>query len=351
MSGVYVDGKFYDLGNLEIKNLDNADRIVAASKAIANELVRRGVKTHKISYGFDAPKHYMWDDVTTLADLPDEDDFPVYKSGFGFLDKNLGWGWRIPELNVIAGPYGSGKSTFGQILAAGFVAGAGRELRSGALLCSWEDIASEVKRNFRLYGEAHGVADMWDRISFVRRPAAMDRLVSWFMELVEYHFRRYGTRFFYLDPWNEMDHRKDTRLSETDYVRDVMKDFRRLVDRLGIILNIATHVSAKVIRGDGTIEPFRIAHAFGSVQFANKADRGMCVLRSKRIQAPLNMNGKPSGEPIQYENGFLIARLDKSKIERKMGRRGVVACRFDPNRFCYEYDANATKYVQDIWRD
>ena len=54
------------------------------------------------------------------------------------------------RITSVFGPNGCGKSTLGQILAMNFVNVAGRELGgSGAVLCSWEDLASEVKRNVR----------------------------------------------------------------------------------------------------------------------------------------------------------------------------------------------------------
>lgn len=318
------------------------------AKHRALELRNRGIADTRLSYidmqdgdnlfeRMQNPKHLFWDDVASLEDLPETEDVVVHKSGLGFLDKNLGWGWRIPELAIVAGPYGCGKSTVLQMLAAAWINGKGRDFGSGAMLCSWEDASAEVRRNMRAFGHAHDLGnEISQKASFVRRHPDEDRLIGWYMDLVRYHHDRFGTKFFTLDPWNEMDHQKDSRQSETDYVRDMMKAFRRLVDKLQIILIIATHVPAKMIKGDGSIEPFRLAHAFGSVQFANKADRGVCVVRTKKFDKI---------------NGHTILRLDKSKIERKMGVKGTVALRLDINRFCFEYDGQATKEVQDVWKD
>lgn len=317
------------------------------AKVLAQEIVSRGISELRMNYvdlNLDEgiatqiahPKHMRWDDVVPLSEIEAQEEQRYYKSGLGFLDMNLGWHWRLPELVVMAGAYGSGKSTIGQILAANFVAGCGPELGSGAMLCSWEDIGEEVRHNIGLHGRAIQQPDLIDRIHFVRRHPDEDRLVAWYMSLVEYHFARYGTRFFLLDPWNEMDHVKDARQNETEYVRDMMKAFRRLVDKLQIILLIATHVPAKIISGSGKVEAFKIAHAFGSVNFANKADRGLCVLRTKEF------------EPI---HGHTILRLDKSKIERRMGNKGTVAARLNMQSFQLEYDGHVTAQVQDVWKD
>lgn len=319
----------------------------AEAKTLALDLASRGVPTIKLSYvdlgkndnlieRCKSPKHLYWDDVVPVSQLDVEDDFPVYPSGIPCLDKNLSWGWRIPELVVMAGPYGCGKSTLGQILAANFVHNAGRKLNSGAMLCSWEDLDSEVKRNTRNFARAKKAPDVVDKVHFVRRKASAERLMSWYIDLVKYHRRRYGTRFHFLDPWNEMDHQKDSRQIETDYVKDMMRILRDVVDEEEIILVIATHISAKYLKGDGSIEPFKIGHAQGSANFANKADRGICLVRTKKFE---------------QTRGHAIIRLDKSKIERKMGKRGTVACRLNEDTFDFEYDAYATQEVKDVWKD
>lgn len=317
-------------------------------KDSAMGLLSRGLEATRISYvdlqkGDDlyqrigAPKHLFWDDVVPVSQIEDE-DFETYPSGIPFLDKNLQWRWRLPELVVMCGPYGCGKSTIGQILAANFVheQQTGRQLETGAMLCSWEDLASEVKRNMSAFAKARNAPDIMDRMHFVRRRSSEDRLVSWYMDLVRYHRSRYGTRFFFLDPWNEMDHQIEAGKRETDYVKDIMRAFRDLVDDLQIIVVIATHIPGKFLKGDGGVEPFRIGHAFGSSNFGNKADRGICVARTKAYDKTY---------------GHAIIRHDKSKVERKMGKKGTVAARLNTERFELEYDGFATSEAQDIWRD
>ncbi len=319
--------------------------IEAKEKALT--LKSRGIADVRLSYidmgkgeslwdRLDNPKHLHWDDVCTLAELPPEKEVKYYPTGFDYLGKDLKWNWRLPEVVVMAGAYGCGKSTMLQMLAAGWANGAGRKIGGGAMMCSWEDASDEVKRNMAAFGKSNGVTDMHKLVSFVRRNPDDDRLVAWYMDLVRYHRERFGTRFFCLDPWNEMDHVKDVRQAETDYVRDMMKAFRRLADKLQIILIIATHVPAKNIKGDGSIEPFKIAQAFGSVQFANKADRGLCVVRTKKFNKT---------------DGHTILRLDKAKIERTMGKRGTIALRLDVDRFQFEYDGHVTAEVREVWKD
>jgi hypothetical protein len=346
-----VNETVWSLEDVEQADLSAREIIVVGPAARAKEealaLASRGIDAAKLSYvdlhkGDDfykrigKPKHLFWDDVVSIRDLEVEEDFPVWPSGIGFLDKNLGWGWRLPELGILCGPYGCGKSTLGQILALNFAHGAAREVGGGAMLCSWEDLSEEVKRNVGNFARARGADDLNDSVHFVRRRASEERLMSWYIGLVRYHKRRFGTRFFFLDPWNEMDHKRDPKQLETDYVKDIMRVMRDVVDQEQIIQLIATHIPGKFMKGDGGIEPFKIGHAFGSSNFGNKADRGICLVRTKTM------------EP---RRGHSVIRLDKAKVERKMGHRGTVAAWLDDQRFSLEYDGTATISVQDIWKD
>ena len=125
------------------------------------------------------------------------------------------------------------------------------------------------------------------------------------------------------------------RQLETDYVRDMMKAFRRLVDELGVILNIVTHVPAQKIRGNGRIEPFRLAHAFGSSQFANKADRGLCVARSKTLV---------------HGGDHMVLSYDKIKIEPDMGKTGLSAFKYNLETCGLKFEREASEVLREEWQ-
>jgi hypothetical protein len=332
-----------------------------AARAAAAKLGERGLPAWQLSYvdweprsslsdAIKHPKHLFWDDARSLNEAPDDPDFATYSSGFTALDPHLRW--RLPELCIMAGPYGSGKSLLAQILAARFAAMYGDGMDCRALLCSWEDMASEMRWNVTRHAQALGYADpseLRDRVHYVCRPPSEDRLITWYMDLARYYHKRFNTKFFVLDPWNEIDHQKDVRQSETDYVRDMMKEFRRLVDELKIVLIIVTHVPAKTIRQDGSLEPFRLAQAFGSVQFANKADRGICVLRSKSLACSDHFIHNGDGTIKRLDH--MVIRFDKSKIERKMGDRGTVAMCYNHDGFSLDPCEQTTLQVKDLWKN
>lgn len=280
-----------------------------------------------------SPERFFSRDVKFLADIPAAEPFPVYESGLYFLDPCLKW--RLPELVVMAGPYSQGKSLLAQVLALRFISRHGEALDCGALLCSFEDLTDEIRAGAERHAEAHNLdpAKLLRRVSAVVRPADQERLLGWFIELVTFHNRTYGTRLFVLDPWNELDHERDARQLETEYVRTAMREFRKLTDTLKIIVIVVTHVPAKMINADNTIQQFRIANSFGSVQFGNKADRGICVARTRK-----------------YGGDHMIFYMDKVKIEPRMGRRDVCALKYDRDRHTLTYDVQATAGLREDWR-
>jgi hypothetical protein len=83
------------------------------------------------------------------------------------------------------------------------------------------------------------------------------------------------------------------------------------------------------------MKPFKIGHAFGSSQFGNKADRGICVIRSKAL----------GGD-------HTLVRFDKVKVERLMGRKGTVALQYNPQNHVFTYDTAATndERVRNLWK-
>lgn len=341
--GMATNGREIIVVGTHVAAETQAEKLAAQGLSAARVLFVPTDSDAELRRALENPKHLFWRDVQPLRFAPTTADFKTYPSGIGFLDKNLRWGWRLPELGVVAGPYSAGKSTVLQQLAFNFVRTNGKELGdTGALICAWEDEAAEVQHNLRCF--VHGISCnggidydyLFDKIQYVHREPDAERLISWYIDLVKFHHARFGTKFFTLDPWNELDHRKDIKQLETDYIRDVLKEFRRLVDKLKIIILIATHVPAKMIKGDGSIEPFKIAHAFGSGNFGNKADRGICVVRTKKFEK---------------ERGHTIIRLDKAKVERKMGIKGTIAARLSDQFFSFDYDGHATSQVQDVWKD
>jgi archaellum biogenesis ATPase FlaH len=271
-------------------------------------------------------------------------------SGITFLDKYLRW--TCPELVIIAGPCGCGKSTFARLLGYQWVDSIGRRNNTRLSIVGWEDRLSTVKREVERYAlrgktsgalssdQARRLVDMESRIGWTQRHPDEDRLIDWYCELVEHRCRsRHAARFFVFDPFNEHDATRAPNQTETQYVGEMMKKFRKMVDRLGIILIVVTHVSAKSYDESGAIKPFRVANASGSVQFGNKADRGICILRTNALSEKASL----------VAEDHMVLHFDKFKDEETMGRKGTIACVLDTKTVTLTLDLGATDEARKQW--
>ena len=268
--------------------------------------------------------------------------------GYDFLHPYLRW-W-CPELVANAGPYGCGKSTLNRLLAYRWADTVGRKQNARVSIVGWEDKIHTIKREVLRYSlggdvatlnsaQAVRLADMEGRIGWTQRHPDDARLIQWYCELVEHRAKYDRVRFFIFDPFNEHDSTRASNQTETDYIREMMIKFRKLAHGLGIILIVVTHVSAKSYDETGKIKPFRIANASGSVQFGNKCDRGICVLRTGQLKAASSTGASE----------HMVLHFDKCKDEEVMGRRGTVACVFDPKRMRLELDEGATVKARKLW--
>lgn len=286
----------------------------------------------------------FWHEERPLSQWPTPEPVQSKPSGFPFLNDHLRW--ASPELVILLGPYGCGKSNLARLLAYRWADTIGRKEGMRASLVGWEDKLSTVKREIERYaGTSQRIADMEGRVGWTQRHPDDARLLAWYCDLVEHRARRDGVRFFVFDPFNEHDSTRAPNQTETEYVRDMMIKFRKLVHGLGIIMIVVTHVSAKSYEETGKIKPFRIANASGSVQFGNKADRGICVLRTKALKDYASPN--PEDGTVAEEH--MLLHFDKAKDEEVMGKRGTVACVFDPLRMSLTQDLGATMEARKLW--
>jgi AAA domain len=278
-------------------------------------------------------------------------DMPVFgeSSGFDFLDAHLRW--TNPELVVVAGPYGCGKSSLTRLLGYRWADTIGRRKGKRVSIVGWEDNIADVKAEIERYavagrvngslrdGDAQRIVDMHSRIGWTQRHPEEQRLIDWYCALVEQRAYHEDVGFFVFDPFNEHDTTRGKNQTETEYVAAVMLKLHKLVKKLDIILVVVTHVSAKSYDETGAIKPFRVANAAGSVQFGNRADRGICMLRASTLAEKSSIGA----------HEHMILHFDKCRNEARMGKRGTIACMFDPAAMRLEYDRGATQEARKIW--
>ena len=313
-----------------------------------------GISETELSYFEDGKiKDWNWDFHRSLDQLDEAKPSKYLPCGISGLGNVLQW--RPPEVGIIAGPFGAGKSLFAQILAQDFVF----HNKMPASLTCWEDQAHEIREAFGRFAKTtkfDGQEEFRDRfISMFSTPVIKydtDRRMSVHFERIKYENRRWGTKFFVLDPWNEFDHEKSHKQTEGEYVISVLNVANRLAHELNIIIILTTHVSGEYVSTDGKIKGFRISHAFGSSQYGNKVHRGFCIVRSRNHGDQTHMvvrHDKAKEEDRFRRRGS--GNYEEEPFLRRMGRVETLAFEYcsDNNSLYYDAKVSASDEIVKIW--
>jgi twinkle protein len=89
--------------------------------------------------------------------------------------------------------------------------------------------------------------------------------------------REKGLTAFVLDPWNEIT--RPRGLSETDYIEEALRKFRRFCRENDLFGVIVAHPTKMLPNKDGTMPPVNLWSISGSAHWRNKADFGIVVHR------------------------------------------------------------------------
>lgn len=305
---------------------------------------------------------HLWDINRFMDDWPTHDGLSAFGTGLAALDDKIQL--TLPEVIVVVGGYGSGKSTFAQMLAMGLAYKHGMR----ADVTAWEDDREDFRQRlwrFALAGRTEGDAQpalvMERLIRWTEPTAVTERAVEEYFERVRYLAVAHQVKVFVLDPWNELDHDYSGK-NETLYVREMMTRAQQMTKELGIIFVVTVHLPKSGYDDTGKVKPFRVAHAAGSAEFANKATHGFCIARTRALAAALNpeniteQRDRDAALAIIAEHGppksdeHMIIAVDKTKIEKVHGKRTVFAAVLNQTTNRIEIDAAATLIAQRVWR-
>lgn len=95
---------------------------------------------------------------------------------------------------------------------------------------------------------------------------------------------RRGITGLVIDPWNELDHSRPSRLSETEYISDALTRIRRFAREYGVHVWLVAHPTkiAKVKDRDSGVEKYPVPDPYsvsGSAHWRNKADNAITIYR------------------------------------------------------------------------
>lgn len=240
-------------------------------------------------------------------------------SGWANLDDGLGFRIVPPELIIITGKPGAGKSQFAVNLGLNLSRLHG--LR-GAIV-QFEDSIRRVRRDLDGYSQLwhHGdidAAEAWvNDMVFVVPPTIGDddkRDLKWLHTIIWEAAARHGCKWIVVDPWNEIEHMWDRGHGEVEYTNNALRDLKRLARRYDIVIMLVAHPDKAAGRNE-TIDSMTLYSISGGSAWKNKADHGIIIGREVVEGA---------------ETGDTIVKVDKAKDHITMGLPGSVKMRFDP---------------------
>ncbi len=236
---------------------------------------------------------------------------------------------NIPELMVVLGAPGAGKSTWCLSLVAQLA-----ELHNmpGAILQfedspkrNYDQLVQFKLRNVRgtVTDADRAKAEIWVDNMF-RTVAPSDSLeedqdftFKWLKEAIWEAVKRHGAMWVLIDPWNEIEHAWSVNESETRYTNEALRQMKRMARKFNILLIIAAHPT-KQAGLQREITNMSLYDVSGSAAWKNKADHGVIIFR-------------PEG------SDDTIVKVDKCKNHSTMGTPGTVYMRYNPDLCTFWY--------------
>lgn len=232
-------------------------------------------------------KFFKIEGLYRMSELPEPPPTPVWELSdrFNLLRENMKF--RPGDLSVGTGIPSYGKSTMANAIWADLIVGHG-------LTVAWASFEQQTKpdhrRNLRnWYMETIGIAsasqlaaaDAWIERHhlFIQPPEDSDASLERILELGEAAVMQHGANAIVIDPWNELEHARDSRMSLTEYVSSALREVRRFARAFKVHVQILAHPT-KAVQGDnGNYRRPRMYDISDSSAWYNKADIGFIVHR------------------------------------------------------------------------
>ncbi len=230
--------------------------------------------------------------VTLFRDGPKR----AFSSGFPSLDEFVKY--RDGEMTVVTVAPGSGKS---ELLDAQAVNMA-RQYGWRFAVCSFENPPAEhiAKLAEKYLGQPFwdgptprmGETDLRIAIAWLKEHFYLIRAddeaptIDWILETAKSAVLRHGIRGLIIDPYNEVEHRRPTAMSETEYVSQVLGKVRRFAQSHGVHVWFVAHPAKMRPDDSGKIRAPTLYDISGSAHWVNKADIGIVVHRNPNSFPP-----------------------------------------------------------------
>jgi twinkle protein len=196
-----------------------------------------------------------------------------------------------------------------------------RTLRSLLNRCSEKDMNENQKRN----------ADQWinEHYLWLQKPDQMPTL-DWLLDAAEVAVVRHGAKVLQIDPWNRLEHQRDSRQSETDFIGHCLTRLYTFAQDLDCHVQVLAHPAKR--DGKRRDLPPTLEDISGSSHWNNRPDQGFVVHREKlfnqgvrqteatllHLKARFDDLGYPCSLDLRFDP--LTSRYDSIDFETKLER-------------------------------
>jgi twinkle protein len=141
--------------------------------------------------------------------------------------------------------------------------------------------------------------------------------IDWILENARSAVLRHGVRGLVIDPYNEIEHKRPSAMSETEYVSQILGKVKRFGQAHGCHVWFVAHPAKMHRDSNGDIPVPTLYDISGSANWANKADLGIVVHRDWR------------------ENANSVEIHVRKVRFKSVGRVGVVTLEYNALTGCY----------------
>lgn len=282
-------------------------------------------------------KPYPVKGLYRFDDFPDPPPVQSIPCGIPLLDDNFAL--TPGTFSVITGWAGHGKTSL-------LVAMLANLLKEGVSMAlgSFETMPRPILQR-RMRAALHNVAEgapeanrqgpaddllrrKFQIISHSPRDDETELNIDYIIELAKIAVMRDGIRLLVLDPWNEIEHKREGNETETEYVSRAIRMLKRFAKNYECAVWLVAH--PRKPSSDGNPKAPSLYDLAGSAHFANKADYGLVVHRDDLSSSDVTVT--------------------VCKVRMGLpGHVGRMTLTFDPLTSSYQ-DSAATAIVQD-WQN
>jgi twinkle protein len=260
-------------------------------------------------------KPYPIKGLFRLSDYPPDPNFDTFRTGWKCLDPFFKpW---LEEFIVVTGIPQHGKSTWALHLAAQMAETNAHKWAIASFEMRVQPHVANVLRKF--HGQPD--ADEWINDHFVfidQDPSDDSRMdIGWIIEKASDAVIRYGIRWLLIDPWNQIQHRRDKGESTVEYQERAIFELKQFARRFGVGIVCVVHPTKDVKdHRSGKVRVPGLYDIDGSAHWYNAADHGIIIDRP------------------DLAGNLTLVHVKKSRY-REGGVCGVAALRhsFHTNRF------------------